>query len=96
MVLTCGMWFEHVQQPHHSTIALIGFMKKNIGSGFLSNGIQTIPGIEFSFGNWIMLSISINTILVVCITGALSVLIHILDQITLEHTGIVLVLHINS
>ena len=55
------MLFEHAQQPHHGTITLIGF---TTGSGFRSNRIQTIPGIEFSCGNWIMRStcISINMV----------------------------------
>ena len=58
----CCTQFEHAQQPHSSTIVLIGFIKIITGSGFRSNRIQTIPGIEFSCGNWIMHSISINTV----------------------------------
>ena len=53
VVLACGTRFEHVQQPHNSTIALIRFIENNYdtSSGFGSIRIQTIPGIEFSCSN---------------------------------------------
>ena len=43
---------------------LLDIIENNYSSGFRCNRIQTIPGIEFPCGNWILRSIRVNTVVV--------------------------------
>ena len=44
-------------------LRLLDIIENDYSSGFRCNRIQTIPGIEFPCGNWILRSIRVNTVL---------------------------------
>ena len=60
--LVNDMYFDRGHSTLHVTDTAC-IIENNYNSGFRSNRIQTIPWIKFPCGNWILCSISINTVL---------------------------------